>query len=164
MESKLPREGQRQWFYICLTFLHGLVFILPITTKSMSFYGPQAYGKCSISSNTLAVRTPKLIMKLLFKTFSFSSNSELFYAFEFLILRTHAKLEYHTKKLHFIRCFVFPTQCVKRRNSISGSIGHPRRWLSKCWYIARPIPRIRIWPSGVPTGCTLYCWGWKRNV
>ena len=36
------------------------------------------YGKCSISSNTLAVRTPKFILKLLFKTFSFSSNSELF--------------------------------------------------------------------------------------
>ena len=55
------------------------------------------YGKCSINSNTLAVRTPKFILKLLFKTFSFSSNSELFYPFEFLILRTHKKLEFHKK-------------------------------------------------------------------
>ena len=123
------------------------------------------YGKCSISSNTLAVRTPKFILKLLFRTFSFSSNSELFHAFEFLILRTHKKLEFHTKKnLNFIRCFVFPTQCEKRRNSVSGSIGHPRRCLRKCLNTARPSPRIRIWPSGVPTGCSVDCWGWKRHA
>ena len=46
------------------------------------------YGKFFFSSNTLAVRTPKIILKLLLKTFSFSSNSDYFHAFEFLILRT----------------------------------------------------------------------------
>ena len=81
------------------------------------------YGKCSISSNTLAVRTPKFILKLLFKTFSFSSNSELFYAFEFLILRTHEKLEFHKKKLHFIRCFVFPIQYERDVTRSQGQSG-----------------------------------------
>ena len=52
---------------------------------------PSQYG---ISSNTLAVRTPKFILKLLFKTFSASPNTELFHAFEFLILRTY-KQEAH---------------------------------------------------------------------
>ena len=36
------------------------------------------YGKFFFSSNTLAVRTPKIILKLLLKTFSFSSNSDFF--------------------------------------------------------------------------------------
>ena len=34
------------------------------------------YGKFLFNSNTLAVRTPKFILKLLHKTFSFSSNSD----------------------------------------------------------------------------------------
>ena len=46
------------------------------------------YGKFFFSSNTLAVQTPKIILKLLLKTFSFSSNSDFFHAIEFLILRT----------------------------------------------------------------------------
>ena len=122
------------------------------------------YGKSSISSNTLAVRTLKFILKLLFRTFSFTSNSELFYAFEFLILRTHKKLEFHKKILNFIRCFVFPTQCAKRGNSSSGSIGHPRRCLRKCWNTTQSFLRIRIWPSVVPTGRTVYSWGRKRHA
>ena len=36
------------------------------------------YGKFLFSSNTLAVRTPKIILKLLLKTFSFSSNIDFF--------------------------------------------------------------------------------------
>ena len=46
------------------------------------------YSKFFFSSNILAVRTPKIILKLLLKTFSFSSNSDFFHAFQFLILRT----------------------------------------------------------------------------
>ena len=38
--------------------------------------------------NSFLVRTPKIILKLLLKTFSFSSNSDYFHVFEFLILRT----------------------------------------------------------------------------
>ena len=38
--------------------------------------------------NSFLVRTPKIILKLLLKTISFSSNSDFFHAFEFLILRT----------------------------------------------------------------------------
>ena len=52
----------------------------------LSFY--TYYGKFFFSSNTLAVRTPKIILKLLLKTFSFSSNSDVFHAFKFLILQT----------------------------------------------------------------------------
>ena len=62
--------------------------------------GMVMYGKFFFSSNTLAVRTPKFIMKLLLTTFSFSSNSDSFHAFEFLILRTLKKAGNTMLELH----------------------------------------------------------------
>ena len=72
------------------------------------------YGKCSISSNTLAVRTAKFILKLLFKTFSFSSNSDFFYAFDFLILRTHTKNLSFTEKNFILSGVLFSRHNVQR--------------------------------------------------
>ena len=63
------------------------VIFLFIVTKIFHLR-KMTYGKFFFSSNTLAVRTPKIILKLLLKTFSFSSNSDLFNAIKFLILRT----------------------------------------------------------------------------
>ena len=81
------------------------------------------YGKFFFSSNTLAVRTPKIILKLLLKTFSFSSNSDFFHAFEFLILRTlkNARNNAWTSqnRAKFLGVlFSPPTPWAKRGNSI----------------------------------------------
>ena len=85
------------------------------------------YGKFFFSSNTLAVRTPKIILKLLLKTFSFSSNSDYFHVFEFLILRTLKNARnnaWTSQPCQIFGCFVFPpTPWAKRDNSIVSMCG-----------------------------------------
>ena len=85
------------------------------------------YGKFLFSSNTLAVQTPKIILKLLLKTFSFSSNSDYFHAFEFLILWTLKNARnnaWTSQPCQIFGCFVFPpTPWAKRGNSIVSMYG-----------------------------------------
>ena len=81
--------SDRATVYICFFF----------SIKCLGLEQKPKYGKFFFSSNTLAVRTPKIILKLLLKTFSFSSNSDFFHAVEFLILRT-LKMQERMLELH----------------------------------------------------------------
>ena len=63
-----------KWHTINSLWEFHTTFILGIAQLSLTLVRPKAYGKFFFSSNTLAVRTPKIILKLLLKTFSFSSN------------------------------------------------------------------------------------------
>ena len=77
------------------------------------------YGKFFFSSNTLAVRTPKFILKLLLKTFSFSSNSDFFSCIRIFNTSNTKKCKNQclnfTKPWQIFRCFVFPDAMSKER-------------------------------------------------
>ena len=77
------------------------------------------YGKFFFSSNTLAVRTPKIILKLLLKTFSFSSNSDFFSCIQIFNTSNTKNCKKQclnfTKPCQIFRCFVFPRRMSKER-------------------------------------------------
>ena len=85
-------------------------------------FSDELYGKFFFSSNTLAVGTPKIILKLLLKTFSFSSTSDYFHAFEFLILRTLKNARnnaWTSQPCQIFGCFVFPWRHEQREATLS---------------------------------------------
>ena len=82
-----------------------------------------AYGKFFFSSNTLAVRTSKIILKLLLKTFSFSSNSDFFSCIRIFNTSNTKKCKKQclnfTKPCQIFRCFVFPRRHEQREATLS---------------------------------------------
>ena len=92
-DNKLISKKKILVIYTTSTHIQALLVKLVLCEKLSKWFFlgipvHSTYGKFFFSLNTLAVQTPKFILKLLLKTFSFSSNGGFFLAFEFLILQT----------------------------------------------------------------------------
>ena len=131
MLCRICREWERTDSCVGHTSIPGFMWIFvtvssssasTLADKTISIKELYVYGKFFFSSNTLAVRTLKLILKLLLKTFSFSSNGDYFHIFEFLILRTLKNARnnaWTSQPCQIFGCFVFPRRHKQRETTLS---------------------------------------------